>query len=197
MSRSELNLQEALREARREKGITQSELAVELGCRQSAISMFEQGKTTALARKKVVEMAERLGVDIKSFPSVGRSGVDGAMIKKMCPVPDCPSNVAYLAGGRACVMPVFVDAVANEKTRCRFCGEILESRCSNTACVAPLEDGGFCMRCGSPYVSVWLKEGEMAEEWVATSRSAVRELRHMAPAARALLTVAGEGVDNE
>ena len=47
----------ALREARQEADLTQSDLAEKAGCSQSAISMFEQGKCDVLAQEKVEEIA--------------------------------------------------------------------------------------------------------------------------------------------
>jgi len=52
-----------LREARRSKGLTQAELAQRVACQQSAISMMESGRTTALARETLVRIAAELGDD--------------------------------------------------------------------------------------------------------------------------------------
>ena len=60
-----------LKEARQAKGYNQSTLARMVGCKQSAISMFEAGMTTKLSNETVKKMSELLGVSLESAPAVG------------------------------------------------------------------------------------------------------------------------------
>ena len=52
-----------IRDARREKGISQSELAKEVGCKQSAVSMFECGDGTKLNDEVIGKLAEKFGIE--------------------------------------------------------------------------------------------------------------------------------------
>lgn len=187
MSETQKKLYNALREARRDRGMTQAELAEKIGAKQAAVSMYERGQVTALSHHKVLEMGKLLGVDVKAF-AAGRDPVSGkAMIRKICPTYDCPTNYPFMAGGQACVMPFFAESVANEKTRCRLCSEVLLSRCPTTGCEAPLVEGAACQRCGQQYVKVELDEGQLPAEWVREQRASIRELRRMAPGVNILL----------
>ena len=49
-----------LRDARRQAGLSQQVLAAEVGCKQSALSMFEQGRPTKLSTEAVDKLAQRL-----------------------------------------------------------------------------------------------------------------------------------------
>ena len=66
-----LHLYEQIRLARRQQGMTQSQLAREVHCSQSAISMYESGHLDALAGKTVKTIADRFGLEV---PSVVDSG---------------------------------------------------------------------------------------------------------------------------
>ena len=57
-----------IKEARRAHGLSQSELAAEVGCKQSALSMFEQGDGTKLNDAVVERLAKKFGVDISKQP---------------------------------------------------------------------------------------------------------------------------------
>ena len=52
------------KEARQAKGYNQSALARMVGCKQSAVSMFEAGMTTKLSDEIVRKMAEILEVSL-------------------------------------------------------------------------------------------------------------------------------------
>ena len=93
-------------EARRAKGLRQTELAAQVGCTQSALSMFEGGQPTKLSEETVKKLSEFLGVPLQeenplaravfqSEPSATQVAVHG-----FCPNCQCPSNVPYVVEGR-------------------------------------------------------------------------------------------------
>ena len=55
------------KEARKAKGLNQSALAQAVGCKQSAVSMFEAGMATKLSDEAVGKMAELLGLDLAAM----------------------------------------------------------------------------------------------------------------------------------
>lgn len=57
-----------LKMARREAGLSQSEVAAEVGCKQNALSMFEQGQPTKLNDEVVEKLAKKFNIDL-STPS--------------------------------------------------------------------------------------------------------------------------------
>lgn len=135
-----------LRDARRRKGMTQRELAEAVGCRQSAISMMENGRPGAVAEAGLRQIAKTLGIDLDaSAPPVG--GVSTGI--PYCPVPECPSNFPYRVGDEVRLWP---SADPGGGRHCRFCGEVLERTCPNPECRAPAGPGACCERCGTPRV---------------------------------------------
>ena len=86
------------RRRRIEAGLTQSELARQVGCKQSAISMFESGRVDVLSRDKLASIAERLGIDPDMLPA---PELPAATVPRSprrlyyCPVDECPSNIPY------------------------------------------------------------------------------------------------------
>ena len=143
-----------LKEARRAAKLSQSVVASEVGCKQSALSMFEQGDGTKLNDAVIRKLAEKFGVSLaeaktESVPvpapvSVGERG--------FCPNPHCPSNRSYEVDGRTFLLPDRVQADPVRGRHCALCGEILEKRCPN--CGRPVHDGAVCSFCGEPYIAV-------------------------------------------
>ena len=119
-----------LRDARRQAGLSQQVLAAEVGCKQSALSMFEQGRPTKLSTEAVEKIAKRLGI--------------------FCPNPQCPSNRAYQVAGRALYSPDRSAADPVGGRFCAVCGEVLERLCPN--CGAWVHAGAVCSHCGQPYI---------------------------------------------
>jgi len=178
---SELNrpLHTVLREARRRAGMTQAALAGEVKCKQSAISMFEAGRTDALARDKVRRIAELLGVELGS-EARGKGTAGQARLKlKFCPTDDCPSNVPYAVRGEVCIQPRMDEVPEGEARRCRLCGEILLELCPNEECKADVVEGGFCPKCGCAYVMATRDREEDPVRWADTQRERIREVRDM------------------
>ena len=144
-----------LKEARRAAKLSQSELAAEVGCKQSALSMFEQGDGTKLNDAVIGKLAKKFGVPLEA--SVPVSGFTGPVVTAsashgFCPNPKCPSNAAYAVDGRTLLRPDRTAADPAGGKYCALCGEVLEKRCPN--CGAPVHDGAICSFCGEPYVSI-------------------------------------------
>lgn len=166
---------EAVHAARRAAGMTQSDLARKAGCQQSAISMFESGRPDCLSDEKIKSIARILELDISKLPAVAASGPVLADALKFCPDAMCPSNTPYLVGRRLCHSPALVMASVGVATRCRLCGEVLESVCPG--CGMPTSPGSFCEACGSPYVISGLEPDGDPEAWIAQWRRNVDGLR--------------------
>lgn len=138
------------KDARRALGLTQTELAAELGCHQAALSMFEKGKSTKLSEEYVLKLATRLKIDLKALLGSGESATESfqktIVSTGFCPDPDCPSNTAYAVGERT-----FFRITLQKGRYCAHCGEVLEKCCPS--CGAVLNEGGCCTMCGRPYVN--------------------------------------------
>lgn len=138
-----------MKTARRESKLSQIEVAREIGCKQSALSMFEQGDGTKLNDDVIKKLAKKFGVDIAEKP---KAVVADAALKGMgfCPNPKCPSNSAYEVEGKTFYLPDRAAADPVGGRFCAMCGESLVKACPN--CGAPVHAGGFCSICGDPYV---------------------------------------------
>ena len=145
-----------IREARRAAKISQGELAAEVGCNQSAISMFEQGDGTKLNDDVIAKLSKKFGIDIStgtSAPQPAPARPIAALSRSgFCPNPNCPSNQRYEVEGRSLARPDRSAADPVGGRFCAVCGEVLERRCPN--CGSPVHDGAICSFCGEPYVMV-------------------------------------------
>ena len=95
------------KEARRSLGLSQSELALELGCHQAALSMFENGNSTKLSEEYVIALAQKLHLDLEELRREEQEKVEvqveplrHSIALGFCPEPECPSCSAYAVGGR-------------------------------------------------------------------------------------------------
>ena len=140
--------------ARKEAGLSQSELASEIGCKQSALSMFEQGDGTKLSDEVIEKIAKKFSLSITSpeanqavrpVPPVSSS------VRGFCPNPHCPSNHEYYVEEIRLFRPDREAADPVGGRYCALCGEVLERRCPN--CGAPVHSGAVCSFCGQPYIS--------------------------------------------
>lgn len=176
--------------ARREKGISQSALALEFGCKQPAISMFESGDGTKLSEDVIKKLAARVGVSLDPppvaetrvtavLPSLEPVPVDHARPLGFCPSMQCLSNVPYVLEGRLYLRPAnrMAAPVLGAK-RCAVCGEVLELRCPS--CGAALNEGACCAICGQPYVTPTLPYEVDAAAWAKIRREEIAALRALA-----------------
>ena len=157
-----------LRDARRAAKLSQSELAAEVGCKQSALSMFEQGRPTKLNDEVVEKLAKKFGVSLVAPSTTSNQQpatnnqqpttnnqqptTNNLPLRGFCPNPNCPSNKPYLVDGRQLRLPDREMADPVGAKFCAICGEVLEKRCPN--CGSPVHAGGICSLCGEPYVAV-------------------------------------------
>jgi transcriptional regulator with XRE-family HTH domain len=174
------SINELIRNARRAKGLTQSGLAARAKCKQSAISMFEAGRTNVLASETIAGVAKILDIDIKLLAAEQKTAAGSPTRLKYCPVDECPANVPYVVRGALHFLPSLTVAAEGEKSRCRFCGELLEEQCPNPACAARVEQGAFCPHCGAAYVTT--VAGEMSDPvaWADAQRKRIGEARQLA-----------------
>ena len=146
-----------IKEARRLAKLSQSDVATEVGCKQSALSMFEQGDGTKLNDDVVEKLAKKFGVELHPVEKKEES-VKSALrystgpVIGFCPNPHCPTNVSYEVEGRILLKPNRSAADPVGGKFCAICGEVLEKSCPN--CGAPIHEGGICSYCGDPYVTV-------------------------------------------
>ncbi|MCQ2394866.1 MAG: helix-turn-helix domain-containing protein [Kiritimatiellae bacterium] len=151
-----------IKEARRAAKLSQTVVAAEVGCKQSALSMFEQGDGTKLNEDVIGKLAKKFGISLtavaekeaEQLPRVPLAFVPVTEIKVhgFCPNPHCPSNKVYEVDGRTLALPSRMTADPVGGKFCALCGEVLEKRCPN--CGAPVHDGAVCSLCGDPYVAV-------------------------------------------
>ena len=143
--------------ARREAGLTQGQLAVEVGCKQSALSMFEQGDGTKLNDEVIEKLAKKFNLSLT--PSVSPAQVNTPPLPHFptpplhhgfCPNPHCPTNKEYFVEEVRLFLPDREAADPVGGKYCAMCGELLERACPN--CGAPVHAGAICSLCGQPYV---------------------------------------------
>ena len=173
-------------QARRDQGISQTALALELGCKQPAISMFEAGDGTKLSEEMVKKLATRFGISLEVKPKdvcgnfEHKEAIDNLAQSTLafCPNCQCPSNVPYVVEGRLLFRPSSrMASPVKGGRRCAVCGEVLEQRCPT--CGAPLNEGACCAFCGLPYVTSTLPPGTDVEGWARIRRDEIVALRKL------------------
>ena len=147
-----------LKEARRQAGISQTDLAREVGCGQPALSMFEQGDGTKLNDEVIEKLAKKFNLSLT--PSVSLAQVTTPPLlhsstlplhRGFCPNPHCPTNKEYFVEEIRLFLPDRETADPVGGKYCSMCGELLERTCPN--CGAPVHAGAICSLCGQPYIS--------------------------------------------
>jgi transcriptional regulator with XRE-family HTH domain len=143
-----------VKDARRAAKLSQSELAAVVGCRQSALSMFEQGDGTKLNDEVIAKLAKRFSLTLPGEAAHPKPVVIryASGVKGFCPNPSCPSNQAYQVDGRTFLKPDRTTADPVGGRFCAMCGEVLEHRCPN--CGSPVHEGAVCSHCGEAYLIV-------------------------------------------
>lgn len=145
-----------IREARREAKLSQSVVAAEVGCKQSALSMFEQGDGTKLNDEAIGRLLKKFNIKAAEIEGSGAAAAVAALApvrsqeRGFCPNPRCPSHYAYEVDGRAFLKPNRAEQDPAGGRFCAICGEVLEKRCPN--CGAAVHDGAVCTHCGEPYI---------------------------------------------
>lgn len=163
-----------LRSARRARGLTQAQLAQQVGCQQSAVSMMEAGRTTALARETLERIAAQLGVALESgVPTPAAAVAAPSLGCAHCTDPECPSNIPFVVGGTLVFWPR-PQPVAGGR-HCVYCGEVLASACGT--CGASAGTGACCRACGAPFVPPPATLRADSEAWAAERRRQIAEWR--------------------
>ena len=183
-----VSLQDLVREARRRKGLTQAQVAEAIDCKQSAVSMFENGRRDALSREKLTSLGKLLDVDTSREPQEVRTPAGNL---RFCPDMDCPSNVPFMVGGRVAIRPSMVPVTGDAPTYCRYCGEVLTASCSNTQCSAPPTPGAFCTVCGTAYINP-VSARTPTDTWVRARQESYRRLLELTDAIEANRKIEGE-----
>lgn len=148
-----------MRQARIAAGLSQSRLAAEIGCKQNAISMVEQGDGTKLNDEAIKKICEKFNIELApAKPKKEEVEVRIPIVREIkphtayCPNAFCPSHVEYFVDGRRMLQPDRIKQDPVGGKFCAICGEILERCCPN--CGAPIHEGAICSLCGEPYVAV-------------------------------------------
>ncbi|MFO7936744.1 MAG: helix-turn-helix domain-containing protein [Kiritimatiellia bacterium] len=163
---------------RRTKGLTQSALARNAGCKQSAISMFESGHPEKLSMESVRKVAEILDItlDEEKDETVADDNKDLFSRKAYCPNAACLSNIPYMINGELIIWPK-VSNFSNASRYCKVCGEVLEFRCPE--CGRDVGEGAFCEGCGRARITAVSTEDMAPGEWVKRRRAEIREVQLM------------------
>ena len=183
MSRVSRELCLRFAEARRAKGLRQTELAAQVGCTQSALSMFESGQPTKLSEETVKKLSDLLGVplleEMSSVVAVPMTALHESLnvIHGFCPNCQCPSNVPYVVEGRLFYRPSRKVASPTGGVRCTQCGEVLEFKCPS--CGAVLNDGACCAACGATYVTASVGDGIDVVSYAKMRREEIIQLREL------------------
>lgn len=171
---SDQPLNQRMKRARRAKRLSQSDVAATVGCKQSAVSMFENGKTAALADDKVVKICELLEIAPPVAKAIPAAAAIGVATTTFCPTYDCPSNLPYLVVGELLLLPEPRRTLLAAHPHCHYCGEHLESGCPE--CGSPASAGACCASCGSAYIQA-PELGEATANWVQTQQQRVMLIR--------------------
>jgi transcriptional regulator with XRE-family HTH domain len=160
--------------------MTQSALAQEVGCKQSAISMLESGQPEKLSQETLVKIANVLGVLLEA-PSCGLNpepslASSSSSARGFCPNAVCYSNVPFAFQGELLFWPRLQALSAGG--HCAFCGELLEPRCPHCG-VAVASDGACCPACGGARVTNTLTPDTDSDAWAAQRRREIAEWRSL------------------
>ena len=167
-----------MRDARRDMGLTQAELAKRAGCLQSQVSMLEGGMPNKVARETLEKIADLLGVELPK-PAAEEIAAPLAAERPFaghayCPQADCPSNKPYVVGGELFFMPSPQPGAPRPGHRCAWCGEVLAFVCPKCGAVATA--GACCRECGSPYIFAPPALEIAPEIWAARRRAEIAEI---------------------
>jgi len=174
MDQAPTDIGRQLREARRAKGLTQAELAQRVECQQSAVSMMESGRMTALAHETLVRIAAELGLSLENTAAKPAPAVtSSALGRAYCTDPECPSNIPFVVSGALIFWPR-PQPVAGGR-HCAYCGEVLASVCGK--CGASAAAGACCRECGATFVPLPAAVRADNEAWASERRQQIAEWR--------------------
>jgi transcriptional regulator with XRE-family HTH domain len=155
--------------------LTQSALARQLACQQSAISMLEGGRSEALSQETIARLAALLDVTLEATALPG-AAADRSAGRTYCPQAECPSNVPFAINGEVVFWPRPQPGAHQPGRHCAFCGEVLAAGCP--ACGAPVSEGCCCRACGAvlvpPPATV---DAASAETWASARRRQIADWR--------------------
>ena len=163
-------------QARRDKGLSQSRLAQEVGCKQSAISMLEAGQSGKLSVESVRKLAGLLGVSLPEAPPAVVPAPPAPGARGYCPDALCPSNVPYLVQERLLFLPRLQDTAVG--ARCVYCGEPLETHCPECG-ASVIMIGATCGVCGVARVADTLAPEADRGAWLRERRRELAEWRRL------------------
>lgn len=156
--------------SRRNRGLTQSELAAKVSCKQSAISMFERGNRNALSAEKQKAIASLL--DISWSPP--ENAESPPPTQGYCPNFDCPTNYPYRVANQLFFIPHILHEYGSRY--CTYCGEILENACPN--CSISFANGACCKECGCSYITIPQEHAATSQtDWVREQRKMIEEFK--------------------
>lgn len=171
---NEIELYQLLADARRKKGLTQTQLARQADCRQSAVSMMERGRPDALSWAKIETIGGILELDLSEYAPKSTETESAAVsltAKGYCPHFDCPSNTPYVVNSRLFAMP----RTLSTGKFCQYCGELLEKECPE--CGAKISDASACCQdCGNIYIATPGDMAERAVSWAEQQRAMLRDI---------------------
>lgn len=139
-----------IKTARQQRHLSQSALARTVGCKQSALSMFEGGRSTALSDHVIGRLCSELGLIAPTPAELASAPVMTVGVRTFCPNAQCPGNLPLSFGGQSVLVPHKHFAVDGE-VHCAWCGEVLEKACPE--CGAAVNAGAFCVHCGRAYLT--------------------------------------------
>ncbi len=139
-----------IKAARQRQHLSQSALARRVGCKQSALSMYEGGRHTALNASVIGKICDVLGLLPPTPSELTAQPAPAECVRTFCPNTACPGNLPLALGERVVLVPKTHFANVGEH-HCAWCGEVLESACPE--CGAPIQAGAFCVHCGVPYIA--------------------------------------------
>lgn len=185
---------EALRQARRARGLTQAELALAVDCAQSGVSRLEAGNLNALADDKIRQLADFLGIKIDlRAPAKGLQLVSNPTRRlfQHCASPWCPSCLPFTIHGVLHLWPALQPLTPDHPSnRCTFCGEPMKNRCLKCAHGVD-EPGAFCNQCGESRVRL---DAETASDVLRDRHVLAGEAKELFEATQLVALLAGSAL---
>lgn len=169
------SIHKILRKARLDAGITQAALAVQVGCKQSAVSMMEAGRREAISHESLVKLAGILQVELPDSAPMQSILLSSGSGISICSNFNCPSNMPYPVGEEVYFMPL---GNVGSGHHCVLCGELLSRVCPN--CGGGIAAfGGCCGSCGSAIVEMPAGYADDIPAWIQARLAVIARLRQL------------------